>query len=142
MIHSYNLFIRNANVVCPLARVIAADGDQFVLCVSTWFKPASKRRFSAEIMTTLDSDHINRRKIRCLGQAHQPGVASAIKLVNLVVKLFIAIDHLAVAGLLIAYLRRLNLKANHLVGKLHKSTITSLNTIAEGLKRVSRVTFR
>ena len=93
-------------------------------------------------MTTLHSDQVIRRKIRSLGQAHQPGVACAIKLVDLVVKLFIAIDHLAVAGLRIAYLRRLNLKANHLVGTLHKSTITSLNTIAEGLKRVSRVTFR
>jgi len=93
-------------------------------------------------MTTLHSDQVIRRKIRSLGQAHQPGVACIIKLVNLVVKLFIAIDHLAVAGLRIAYLRRLNLKVNHLVGTLHKSTITSLNAIAKGLKRASRVAFR
>jgi hypothetical protein len=56
-------------------------------------------------MTTLHSDQVTRRKIRSLGQAHQSGVASAIKLVNLVVKLFVAIDHMAVASLWIAYLR-------------------------------------
>jgi len=76
-----------------------------------------------------------------LGQAQQPGVTTSIQFVNIVVELLVAIDHLAVAGLRITYLRLLDLKTYYFVGALHKSTITILDTITEGLKRASRVAF-